>query len=206
MNLILASASPRRQTMMDWLGVEFEIIPSDFDESLIEQDEIEDLVETIALHKAKTVAELNPDSVVIGADTMVSLDGQHMGKARDKVQAVEYLETLSGKTHQVATGVVIIDPDQDQPIIFSQTSTVTFRQLNTQEILEYLATDIWQDKAAAYTIQDDPFGFINGYDGSYTNIVGLPILRVAEELANLGFTINRDINQVIEMNTGRREN
>lgn len=190
---------------MSWLGLEFEVIASDFDESLIQSEEIEDLVEELALQKALTISKSQPDSLVIGADTMVSLAERQIGKANDPAEAKEMISRLSGKTHQVTTGVAILVPGDDLPVIFHDQSSVSFRPIDTDEIEDYLETSHWQDKAGAYAIQEEANKFVSGYQGSYTNIMGLPLLRLAEELENLGFDMPSDLSQIIETNTGKRE-
>lgn len=206
MNLILASASPRRKQMLSWLGLSFEVLPSSFAEESVECDEVEELVEELALQKALVVARNQPDSIVIGADTLVSLpNGEIIGKAQDTAQATELLQKLSNTGHQITTGVAILDLSQDFRAVFHETSWVTFRQLSQGEIHQYLETAAWQDKAGAYAIQEDPGKFIIGYEGSYTNIMGLPLIRVAEELKALGISIPADLVPIIESQTGQRE-
>lgn len=204
-DLILASSSPRRREMLEWLQLDFEVVPSRFDEASIDTDEVEELVEELALQKALAVAKDRPDEIVIAADTLVALDGRPIGKARDRQHAIEILQQLSGTTHAITTGVAIIDPIQQESIVFHTQSLVTFRELKSQEIDEYLDTALWQDKAGAYAVQEDPGQFVLGYDGSYTNIMGLPLLRVVEELERCGIETTVDIVSTIEAMTGQRE-
>ena len=205
MKLILASSSPRRKEMLEWLGYEFTLVTSGFDEDSVKCDEVEDLVEELALQKAAVVARENQDAIVIGADSMLSYQGEAIGKAKDKQDAKRILQQLSGKTHQVITGVSIIDCLGGESITFHESSLVTFRNLEPDEIDAYLESDVWQDKAGAYAIQDDPHHFVAGYDGSYTNIIGLPLVRLTQELENLGLEVGEDVVAIIEQQTGQRE-
>lgn len=205
MHIILASASPRRQELLAWLNLDFEVIPSNFDETLVVEDAVEDLVEELALQKALVISRDHPESLVIGADTMVSLGDKLIGKANSRQDARETMELLSGQTHQVTTGMALIDPDQAVPIMFHVKSFVSFRPISQVELIEYLDTAHWQDKAGAYAIQEDASKFVTGYEGSFTNIIGLPLLRLAEELENIGVETPEDLNQIIESYTGMRE-
>lgn len=203
-NIILASSSPRRREMLEWLGIEFEIVPSDFDENRVQCDEIEEQVEELALQKALVVAWNYPDSIILGADTLVSLDGEIIGKAENPSEAKQILKKLSGTTHQIATGVAILNGEQSDRLVFHDISQVIFRQLSDIEIDEYLQTAAWEDKAGAYAVQEDPGQFVVHVEGSYTNVMGLPLERVAEELIALGIEIPVEVIPTIEMNTGRR--
>lgn len=203
--IILASQSPRRREMLEWVGLDFEVVPSAFDEDLIRADDIVDLVEELAVQKALVVAKKFPEAIIIGADTMVSLDEHQIGKAQDAEHAFQIIKQLSGTTHQITTGVAIVADTIERPVVFHETTEVTFRPLTDQEINEYLQTAIWQDKAGAYAVQEDPGKFVVGYDGSYTNVMGLPIPRLLEELENFDIYTEEDPIAIIEAQTGRRE-
>lgn len=205
MRYILASSSPRRNQLLSWVGLDFEVIPSAFDESLVEAETSDELVEELALQKALAVERDHPGHLILAADTMVELDGQRIGKASDEAGAKLIITTLAGSTHQVYTGVAILEPSLEQPLVFHEVSEVTFRPLSEAEIDEYLATNVWRDKAGAYGIQEDPGKFITGYQGSYTNILGLPMGAVMEQLAQLDVPISGQWLALLEAQTGRRE-
>jgi len=203
--IILASGSPRRKEMLEWLGLDFEVVTSNFDEECVVCDDADELAEELALQKALVVANQHPESLVIAGDTVVSVDDQILGKATDKDHAKVILRTLSGRGHEIITGVVLVDPFHDQPIVFHEKSQVFFREVSDSDIETYLETDIWKDKAGAYAIQEDPHKLVLGFDGSFTNIMGLPLTRLSEELVSLGVNIPVDVISTIEANTGKRE-
>lgn len=175
--IVLASKSPRRITLLKNLGLEFDVIPSKIDENISEKLQPNEYVMKLSRLKAENVAAmLGGDEIVIGADTTVYLDGNYLNKPRDCDEAFEILKKLSGRTHQVYTGITLIN-NVSQKIIneFSKTD-VTFRELSDDEIYAYIESGSPMDKAGAYGIQDD-FGavFVRHINGCYYNIVGLPI-------------------------------
>ncbi len=190
--LILASASPRRKELLTLLGRPFEVIPSDYEEVLPEaHPHPEELAAHLATAKALEVAERYPEAVVIGADTIVALNMKIYGKPADRVDVVRMLEELSGRTHQVITAVTVTFPREGQRWMHSLAATtdVTFRRLELAEMEAYAATDEPHDKAGAYAIQGYGGLFIEGIQGDYPNVVGLPVMPLAMLLRNLGIPI-----------------
>ncbi|MFP4529502.1 MAG: Maf family protein [Candidatus Kapaibacterium sp.] len=175
--LILASKSPRRKHLLTQLGFEFEIMPSEFNEDLIVEASPAAQAEKLALAKATDIAaKLGRRAVVVGADTIVVLDGQVLNKPENADHAVEMLQTLSGRTHTVFTGIAIVEAGDSRSVSDVCATEVTFRELGADEIRAYVNGGSPMDKAGAYGIQDD-FGavFVSHINGDYYNIVGLPL-------------------------------
>lgn len=173
--LILGSGSPRRREILSAAGYEFEVRTADVDESLQVKDP-ELLVRELALLKAAAVAkEVKTDALVIGADTVVSLDGEIMGKPADAADAKRMLSALSGKTHQVYTGVCVLDVKSAEATSRSDVTHVTFRALSEAEIDAYIATNEPADKAGAYAIQGEGGKLVDHIDGDLNNVIGFPL-------------------------------
>lgn len=187
MKLILASKSPRRSELLTKAGISFQVIPADVEEVTDSALSIQENIKALAALKAQWVANNHPDHFVLGADTVVVSDDQIIGKPHDREDAQRILTLLSGKTHQVVTGFALITPASK---IFSDTVTsgVTFHSLTQQVIADYINTGEPMDKAGAYAIQGVGNKLVAGYDGSYTNIVGLPVDEVMHCLKSAGFT------------------
>ena len=187
MRLILASQSPRRQSILKDAGFDFETIPSSFDESSIEPTTKEEYVMTLAYHKAKEVFMQHQDAIVIGADTIVYIKHEnkasYLGKPRDSHHAKEMLELLSGRTHQVLTGVTIISKNTEET--FYTISNVTFKNLSDRDIEDYIQTKEPFDKAGSYAIQGEGYKLIERYDGDFFTIMGLPIKEVQQALKKI---------------------
>jgi septum formation protein len=177
-NFILASRSPRRQLLLAQIGLEPEIIPCEIDEELDSSRSPAENATSLALQKAKTVAVGISSGIVLGADTIVALDGHMLGKPIDPDDAVRMLEMLSGRTHTVATGFALIDRPSDRYVTGVEETRVTFRAIPRNEIDEYVAGGSPMDKAGAYGIQDD-YGavFVTRVEGCFYNVVGLPLSR-----------------------------
>jgi septum formation protein len=184
--LILASASPRRQSLLREAGYTLEIDPAHIDEETYPRHLAPpQIAEYLATAKAQAVAARHPDDVTLGADTVVSLGDLLLGKPLDAADARRMLSLLSGTTHHVATGVALLCPSMQFHHTAVVTSTVRMRLLSASEIGAYVATDQWQGKAGGYGIQDeDPF--VTHMAGSLTNIVGLPMETVTELLSAAG--------------------
>jgi septum formation protein len=180
--LILASKSPRRRYLLTQAGLKFEVLPSDFDENSIEFTEPTEYVRTLSKAKAEDIAKKNPRSWVIGADTIVFIDQQVLGKPSGRDAARTMLRRLSGQTHQVHTGFTICCPDQGKSITDAVCTEVTFKTLSEDEIEWYIHTDEPFDKAGAYAIQGLGTFLVKRINGSYTNVVGLPVCEVIEYL------------------------
>ncbi|WP_424955129.1 Maf family protein [Jeotgalibacillus salarius] len=179
MDIILASQSPRRKELMAMLPYPFLIHPSEFDESTIKEKDPEKAVLKIAEGKAADVAEKFPESVVIGSDTIV-FQQQILGKPKTAEEAAEMLRSLSGQTHTVYTGVVLMK--DGIATSFAEKTSVTFWPLSEKEISDYAATEDPYDKAGAYGIQSGGALFVKEITGDYYAVVGLPLARLKREL------------------------
>jgi septum formation protein len=174
--IILASSSPRRAALLRAAGVAFEVAPPDVDESLRGGENAEQYVRRLAVAKAEAGARGQPGRVVLGADTTVVLDGAVMAKPADEADAASMLRALSGRTHEVITGVALAGPAGT--LEAAAVTAVTLRALTDEEISQYVATREPMDKAGAYAIQGRAAAFVSRVDGSYTNVVGLPVALV----------------------------
>lgn len=181
-NIILASSSPRRRRLMLEAGFNFEIIVSDAEEISDKFMIPWDLTVQNAQIKASPIAQINQEKIVIGADTVVSLDNEIFGKPSDMEEAVKMLARLSGRTHIVTTGVCIIQKEKNET--FYVNTEVTFKPLSGKEISQYVKVINPLDKAGAYAAQDHGELIIEKYSGSFTNVVGLPMSEVKEALAH----------------------
>ena len=182
MKLVLASGSPRRKDLLNEAGLEFEIQPADVDEIEDWSLGIDELVSQNASLKAEAVAAERPEAVVLGADTLVALDDQPLGKPSDLDHAFEMLKSLIGKTHVVCTGVCLTRREPALRLEFIERTFVTFRTLTDPQIREYLGSIEPLDKAGSYAAQDHGDFIIEKTEGSWTNVVGLPMEQL---LANL---------------------
>lgn len=184
--LILASASPRRAQLLREHGYVFEVIPPPLEEpaQLAEQLTPIQLAEALSLFKAQSVADTLAtfDGWILAADTLAALGGEIFGKPRDLDDARRILETLSGTTHQVITGVTLLDPARHRRLIRHDVTAVTMRKLTGQQLGDYLDSGPWRGKAGAYGIQDVGDPFVEKIEGSFTNVVGLPMKLLAEML------------------------
>ena len=171
--LILASKSPRRKELLKQIGIPFVVVVSDAEEVSGNSWTPAALVIENAKRKARAVAEKYPDSPVLGADTVVSLEGKIFGKPKDKDEARKMLTALSGKMHEVTTGLALINRNEIRTT--SVTTKVFFDTMTKADIDAYIATDEPMDKAGAYAIQGKAARFIEKIEGSYSNVVGLPL-------------------------------
>jgi len=188
MKLILASASVRRAEILHAAGFSFSILSSAIDETPYPGESAHDLVQRLAVAKAELVAaRAVGHAIVIGADTEVTLEGHIFGKPRSTDDARHMLETLSGRTHAVVTGVALIRLPDAERRTFVESTLVHFSQLSAEEITRYLATGEPHDKAGAYAIQGRAGRYIPRIEGDYFNVVGLPLARVTQALAELGW-------------------
>ncbi|HNW91720.1 MAG TPA: Maf family protein [bacterium] len=185
MKVILASQSPRRQELLQRAVAEFVIDPSDYDESMSTGETPAHYAAHCALMKAKTVAQRRGgDEAVIGSDTIVVLDNEIYGKPADHADAARMLRALSGRTHQVISGIAVVTPRGEWSDAVS--TDVTFKALAEEDIAWYIGTGEPADKAGAYAIQGLAAKFIAGYAGDYDNIVGLPVAALRTMLAAAG--------------------
>jgi septum formation protein len=174
--LILASSSPRRAELLRAAGIPFEIMPVDLDESVLRLEPPGDHVRRLSTEKARAVFETNPTAVVLGADTIVHVGGEIMSKPRDADDASRMLRLLSGREHEVLTGVAIIA--ERNALVEVARTRVWFNPLTEAEIHDYVATGEPLDKAGAYAIQGLGSRYIDRIQGSYSNVVGLPVALV----------------------------
>jgi septum formation protein len=189
MKLILASTSPRRAEILRDGGFSFTVVASAIDETPIPNESPSELVLRLADAKAELVAAraVGP-AIVLAADTVVTLDGRIFGKPRSADEARHMLEALSGRTHAVVTGVTLIRLPDAERRSFVESTLVQFAQLSAEEISRYLSTEEPHDKAGAYAIQGRAGRYIPRIEGDYFNVVGLPLARVTQALADLGWS------------------
>lgn len=191
MKIILASGSPRRKELLAQAGYDFVIEVSDADEN-IQAENPGELVEELSCRKAQAVAHNHRNTeeicTIIGADTVVALEGKILGKPENEGAAMQMLRSLSGKTHQVYTGVSLLLLQNGQPITeekFHVCTDVTMRKITEEELIQYVNTGEPMDKAGAYGIQGKAAMFISGICGDYYNVVGLPLCETVSRLRQL---------------------
>lgn len=187
--LILASSSPRRRELLKQLGLSFRALACEVDESLPPGKNVPDIVESLALKKALATARVLDDGLVIAADTVVVWRGQVLGKPSSDKEAVEILERLQGDFHEVYTGLALADACNGKFLTGYERTRVFFKPLSSEEIRLYVATGEPMDKAGAYAIQGLAAVFVKGLEGCYTNVVGLPLARLAEMLKQFGYDV-----------------
>lgn len=187
MQIILASSSPRRKELLELIQLDFKIITKNTEEVLDDSLALPSRIEKVAYDKAFPVAKDlfgNGDFVVIGADTIVEVDGKVLGKPKDKEDAEQMLNLLSGRKHSVITGVALIPTKNIQDaVMFHEITEVKFKKLTKEEIANYIATGESFDKAGSYAIQGIGTLMVEGIYGCYTNVVGLPIPLLTKKLA-----------------------
>ena len=189
MNIILASASPRRKEILENANVKFDVIKSTIDEVILDQELPSQVVMRLAFEKCMDIASKNENDLVIGADTIVVLDNIILGKPKDKEDATSMIKKLSGKTHQVITGISLVNLNVNKKIIDYVVSNVKFKDLSEEDIKDYIQTNESLDKAGAYGIQGYGAMLVEEIQGDYFNIVGLPISRLSD-LLKKHFSIN----------------
>lgn len=187
MDIVLASASPRRQELLRQVGVSFRVIPSGVDEQVATPMTPAELVEHLALIKAEDVAAREPGALIIGADTIVVVDDAVLGKPRDRAEAIAMLQQLSGRSHTVMTGVALIEGDRR--LVAHEETAVRFRPLTLAQIERYVDSGEPMDKAGGYGIQGRASALIEGIEGDYFNVVGLPLCRTVQMLAQFGVDV-----------------
>ncbi len=175
--LVLASASPRRREILEEAGISHIVRPADIDESVFSGIEPRLMVQLLAASKAAAAVE-GGHEMVLGADTVVVLDGEVLGKPRDAEEAIKMLSALSGKTHSVYTGVAVLSGEDGKLITHCEETRVTFRTLSKAEITAYVETGEPLDKAGAYGIQGKGGALVEKTEGDFQNVVGLPLLAV----------------------------
>ncbi len=187
--IVLASASPRRAALLDQIRVPFRTHPSalgDDGEAQLAGEAPEACARRLALAKARDVAAAFPRGLVIGADTVVTRDGRLLGKPRDPEEAQAFLLSLAGRTHQVITGVAVVDAATGRAEVDAAMTGVTMRPFDAREAARYVATGEPLDKAGAYGIQERGALLVEGIRGDYFNVVGLPLVVLAALLRRFG--------------------
>jgi septum formation protein len=187
MRLVLASSSPRRADLLNAAGIPFEIRPVEVDERFLAGEKPEQAVARLARAKAEAAGRSEPDAVVLGADTTVVVQGVALGKPADATDAARMLRLLSGRSHNVLTGICLCSGGRR--LVHVEDTRVRVSRLSDAEIAWYVSTGEPLDKAGAYAVQGLASRFIEGIDGSYANVVGLPIPSVYELLKELGCDI-----------------
>ena len=183
-DFIVASASPRRREILEMGGFTFKILPSDCDENVSADLSPEETVKELAERKALSVLEENPDSVVLGCDTVVAMDDKILGKPENREDAFNMIKVLSGKTHRVCTGVCIASKERKES--FVSVSEVEFYEISDETAKSYVATGESDDKAGAYGIQGLGGMLVKAIKGDYYTIVGLPFSETARVLHSFG--------------------
>jgi len=174
---ILASKSPRRKYLLNQIGFKFSVVPSNFKEYLNNNIPPEALAESLARGKAMKIAKIYKDKIIIGADTVVSLNNQLYGKPKNSQESFKMLRSLSGKSHEVITGVSLILINKNIDYTFSQKTNVTIANITNEEIFSYLRKYNPFDKAGSYGIQDGFSAFIKNINGCYFNVMGFPLSK-----------------------------
>lgn len=178
--LLLASQSPRRKELLERLGFPFDVQASDIDEVIDESMPLDLAIEKLAYHKALELKSSFPNHIIISADTVVVLDHEVLGKPKDEQDAINMLRKLSGKKHQVITGICLLYQDRSET--HASITDVYFYDLSDEEIMAYVKSGQAYDKAGAYGIQDDGAFFIHKIDGDYYTVMGLPIALLKHRL------------------------
>ena len=196
MRLILASTSPRRREILERLGLPFEVIAPGFDELASSDRPVEDEVLDFALGKAASVARDNPNSIVIGSDTMILINAKKVGKPDGIADAKQILRSLSGKTHRIFTSVAIVDGSGGPGLRIVEEVSVRMRDYSEKEIEDYLSCNESLDKAGAYSIQGRGRALIESIDGDYLTAVGLPLKPIAAYLKSRGISVSVNIEKL----------
>lgn len=183
--LILASQSPRRAELLSRLGLTFEILPADIDESYLGHEMPADHAERLAREKALAVARHHPEALVIGSDTIVIVDDDVLGKPKDEAEAVQMLRRLANREHLVYTAVAVVRGSRVESAL--ESVRVRFRALDPRECEEYVATGEPRDKAGAYGIQGFGSALVESIEGDYFAVMGLPVVRTLELLRRHGW-------------------
>lgn len=184
--LILASASPRRVELLAQIGVTPDlIVPAHVDETPLKDESPREAAKRLAHLKALEIQKSHAQACILAADTVVAVGRRILGKADDEAHARRYLSLLSGRSHRVIGGLSVLAPD-GREVLKAVTTSVTFKRLTVGEIDAYIASGEWQDKAGAYAIQGRAGAFVKSLNGSYSNVVGLPLFETAGALKGLG--------------------
>jgi septum formation protein len=190
--LVLASASPRRLDLLRQIAVEPDVVdPAEIDETPLPRELPAALVLRLARAKAEAVRPRHPGAFILAADTVVACGRRILGKPDDEAEARRFLSLLSGRRHRVLGGVAVIAPD-GRVATRRVVSNVAFKRLADAELAAYLATGEWRDRAGGYAIQGRAATLVSWIQGSYSNVVGLPLYETAQLLAGLGYRCQKD--------------
>jgi len=184
--IVLASSSPRRRELLTQAGVDFSVIVSGCDETPVPGESVVEMVERLALVKARAVADQFPKAYVIGADTTVWIDGESLGKPESFDEACATLQKIQGRAHEVWGGIAIVNIERGIAKVWSHSTKVTMSPMSAETIARYVQSGEPMDKAGAYAIQGLGLQFVEYVDGSYSNVVGLNIAALMRELKLFG--------------------
>lgn len=184
--IILASGSPRRKELLEMMGLQFDVVPSSFDEWLDDDQDTRDVAIQLGVGKVRDVAARYPDAVVIGGDTIVTIDGKQLGKAMTTDEARTMLRGLAGKAHTVTTSVVVMCQDETYEYAAADEVKVVFKPYDEKRVEAYIASGDWHDKAGAYGIQSGAGPLVDHTEGDIETIIGLPTRLLIQPLSHLG--------------------
>lgn len=213
MKLILASGSEWRKELLSWFKIPFNVIESGIDETGYPDEEPSELVARLATTKAREVSKRwmvdsgqwieDEGILVIGADTVIVVNDLIIGKPNNREHAQEIIGQLSGKIHEVWTGVCVIDPLTGEQMVETEVTRVEMRHITDKELKKYLDSKEWVGKAGGYQIQGEIKKFILNVEGSYTNVIGLPLIVLQDLLEGLGAIVEVDVAEEIRLKTGK---
>jgi nucleoside triphosphate pyrophosphatase len=187
--IVLASASPRRKELLKQMGLRFEVEPGGYDEESVPASGPSEMARELSLGKARAAAERHPDALIIAADTLVVLGDLVFGKPHTDAQAREMLRALNGRTHSVISGFTVLDARSGRAVTRSVETTVRMRKVTLKTIDSYVRTKEPLDKAGGYAIQGRGVVLMDGIEGDYSNVVGLPLGALAEALREFGVAV-----------------
>lgn len=184
--IILASTSPRRKELLEMVGLQFEVIPTGYDEQMDNHTDPEKLVKLFSQEKAYSIQDDAPNAIIIAADTIVVLNGKIFGKPKNKEENIEMLRQLTGTTHTVMTGYTVLDTASQKIVTKVVKTHLTMVKLSLEEIITYIEKENPFDKSGGYSIQSRGSIFTEKIEGDYYNVVGLPVCSLAETLKEFG--------------------
>jgi len=198
MNVILASSSPQKRSLLNKLGLNFTAQPAEIDEKVLKNEDPEAYVRRMALAKAEKVSAANKGALIIAHDMTIHLDHKILGKPTNNQEAVKILKTLSGKSHNV-TGAIVLMKDGEALYQGVQTTLVQFKNLADSAIADYVATGEPLDKSAAYAIQGDGGTLVESIEGSYFNVVGIPLTILIRALEKQGLKVQDEVKNTVSL-------
>jgi septum formation protein len=187
MQILLASGSPRRRELFSWLGVGFEVLVPEIDETVLGDEQPEDYCSRLSLEKALEIQKQRPHDLIIGADTVVVIGGAILGKPTDEGEARSHLRLLQGNMHEVFTSYTVAHASRSTTRVIR--TRVCFRTMTEDEIAWYVSTGEPMDKAGSYALQGIGAIFVDRIEGSYTNVIGLPLSHLYHDLKDYGITL-----------------